>query len=160
MAVALSLLSLATNGTSFEELRKGLNLNNDKAIIANQFHDYFRLIQKNAGDSKLTIANRIYVPKEFQLNKDFQDIASEKFFSGIESVDFKNANNAAQTINNFVKEKTEEKITEIVKPEEFDGQTGVILINTITFKSFWKYPFSAENTERDIFRNNKPIGWP
>lgn len=97
--MALSLLSQAANGTTFEEIRKVLNLNHDKAIVATQFHDYF--------------------------NK---------------------PNDAAQTINQFVKNKTNEKITEIVKPEDFDGQTGAILINAITLKSKWSCPFSIEDT--------------
>lgn len=133
--MALTLLSQAINGTSFEQIRKGLYLNSDKAIIANQFHDYFELIQQSVNDSELTVINRIYVQQELQLKNDLQEVASEKFFSGIESVEFNRANDTAQQINRDVKEKTMDKITDIVTSQEFEDQTGVILINVVYLRS-------------------------
>lgn len=155
--MALSLLSQAANGTTFEEIRKVLNLNHDKAIVATQFHDYLELLQRSAYGSQLLFANRIYVPKGFQPRKTFQTVAAEKFASDIDTVDFNKPNDAAQTINQFVKKKTNEKITAIVKPEEFDTQTGAILINAITLKSKWSCPYSIEDTTSIyFFFNNVP----
>lgn len=154
VAMALSLLSQAANGTTFDEIRRVLYLNNDKTVVTNQFHDYFESIRKNTGASKLLITNQIYVQKEIQLNKNIQDVATEKFFSSIRSVDFKRGNDTTQTINSFVRNSTEGKITEIVTPKQFDDQYRVVLINAIHFKSSYSQPFYKEPKLKMIFSNS------
>lgn len=157
VAMALSLLSQTANGTTFDELSKVLYLNNDKTIVANQFHDYFESIRNNTGNSELIITNQIYVQQEIQLNKNIQDVATEKFFSSIRSVDFKRGNDISQTINSFVKNSTEGKITEMVTPNQFDCQSCVILINAIHFKGSFFLPFWNEPKRKMIFANTENI---
>lgn len=157
VAMALSLLSQAANGTTFDELSRVLYLNNDKTIVANQFHDYFESIRNNTGNSELIITNQIYVQQEIQLNKNIQDVATEKFFSSIRSVDFKRGNDTSETINSFVKNSTEGKITEIVTPKQFDGQYRVILINAIHFKSSFSRSFWKESERKMIFANSENV---
>lgn len=76
----------------------------NKTSILNQFDDYFEQIQESKGDVELMIADRIYVQKDFQFTTNSPHI---------ESVDLRNTNHTAETINNFVKEKTAGRITEI-----------------------------------------------
>ncbi|KAG4066377.1 hypothetical protein HA402_000601 [Bradysia odoriphaga] len=154
--MALSLLSQAANGTTFHELQKALNLNPEKATVATQVHDYLELLSKNAYGSQILMANRIYVPKWFQLRKSFQDVASEKFSSGVESVDFEKSNETADAINQFVKNATDGKIGKIIKPADLYGQNGAILVNALTLKSKWSCPFSVGDTIGSFFFNNNP----
>lgn len=51
VASSLLLLLQATNGNTFEQLQKGLNLNSNKTEIANQFHAYNDLVRNSAGDA-------------------------------------------------------------------------------------------------------------
>lgn len=142
VASQLSLLSQATNGATFDELRMGLHLNGDKEVIADQYQRYFELIQKSAGASELMIANKIYVQQEYQLKKDFQEVAVRMFSADVESVNFRNVKETVQLINDFVAEKTKGKISEIVTPATFaNGGTAVVLINAIYLKSVWVQPF-------------------
>lgn len=153
-AMALSLLSQATEGRTFEEVRKGLHLSGDKATIADQFHQYYGLLQKSAGQSELLIANRIYVQQGHQLKEHFQEVATAKFFSGgTESVDFMNGNDTAKTINQFVKEKTKKKIDKIVEPENFGESSRVFLVNAIYLKSEWLKPFPKHTFKGDFHIN-------
>lgn len=153
MATLLTLLSQATNGTTYEEMRKVLYLNSDKAVVAEQHHEHFGLVQKSTGpSSELMIANRIYVHQECELNESFQKVAENKFFTQVESIDFRrNSTAAAQLINDFVSEKTKGKITEIVTPELLGGETVVFLVNSIYLKSIWRQPFSRDYTHRGPF---------
>lgn len=82
MATALALLSQGTNGTTYEQLRKVLYLNSDKTVVADQFHEYFGLIKKSAGQSELMVANQIYLQQRYQLKEKFQKTAVNKFFAG------------------------------------------------------------------------------
>lgn len=152
VAMALSLLSQVTNGNSYEEIRKVLRLNNDKRVVANQFRDYYDLIQKSVGDSQLLVANRIFVQQDNKLKKDFQNEASEKFFSSIEPVDYK-SNNTAKTINQSIKEKTYEKITEIVKSEDFANDTDLVLINAVWLGSPLGPVLSMSESEKQKYKS-------
>lgn len=140
--IALALLCQATDRSSFDELRNVMHLNGTKAEIGEQFHQYYNLVQKSAGQSELIIANQVFIMDGYQLRADFQEIAVNKLYSGVESVNFANATETAQTINQFVKEKTKEKIKEAVKPGMFGHLDRVFMINVIYLKSRWVHPFS------------------
>lgn len=149
---ALTLLSQATSGNTFEELKRGLYLNDDKTVAANQFHEYNGLIRKNIGKGNLSIANRIYVKSGYSLNKHFEEVAITKFSSGIQSVNFTDKIETAQKINQFVEENTNGKIKDIIKPDVLSSDTAVMLINAIHFKAEWQYPFDERlTTESDFF---------
>lgn len=148
MAMALTLLSQAANGITYEKLRKGLYLNSDKAVVADQFHDVFKLIEKSAGQSKLIIANQVFLQQEYQLNKDFQEIAVNKFNSGVQSVNFRESNKTKQFINSFVAEKTNGKVKEFATKLTFDKYTRLFLVNSIYLKSMWEQPFPLRSSKR------------
>lgn len=117
IAIVLTLLSQACKGTTYEEIKRSLYLNNDKAIVANQYHKYFELFGNSTDKSELMIANQIYVDRRFQLDENFQEMAMAKFNTGVEYVDFSNQNDTAQLINTFVTNKTRGKIQEIITPD-------------------------------------------
>lgn len=143
---ALTLLSQATDGNTFNELQKGLYLNENKTVTANQFYEHSRLVRQSIGQGNLSIANRIYLRNGSALNKHFQEVATTKFSSGIESVNFANNSETAQTINRFVEEKTHGKIKNLIEPNAIDEHTAVMLINAIHFKADWLYKFEDRHT--------------
>lgn len=133
-------------------MRRGLHLTGDKATAANQFAEYYGLLQKSVGQSTLSIANQIYVQLGYQINKNFEEVAVKKFLSGIGSLDFAKATESAQTINHFVEEKTKEKIKDLIKPDMLSSDTRVVLVNAIYFKGNWEYQFDKEfTTEGDFY---------
>lgn len=137
----LALISQAANGRTFEQIRKGLHLSNDKALIADQFLDFYELFDKVVGNSSLSIVNQIYMPRGYQLNRDFEEVAAKKFKSGVRSLNFASAEKSAQIINKFVEEKTKKKIKDLIKADALNEDTRVILVNAIYFKDNWKYQF-------------------
>lgn len=152
MSSVLLLLSQGAGGNTFEELKKGLHLSLDKATTANQFHDYYELLEKSVGKATLSIANQLYVQQGYQIKQEFQEVAVKKFRSGIESLNFANSAPSAQTINKFVEEETKDKIKDLIKPAMLDSETRLVLVNAIYFKGDWEYQFDKERTtEGDFF---------
>lgn len=143
ISMGLALLSQGTNGTTFDELRKTLYLNKNKSIVADQFYEFDKLIRKSAGEAELLISNQIYVTKGYPLKKEFEEVAVEKFSSGIESVDF-GSNDTMQYINHFVEQKTKQKIKNFLKPGMIDEGTRIFLLNAIYLKSKWQYAFKRQ----------------
>lgn len=151
----LTLLSQATNGKTFDELRRGLYLSSYKSIVANQYKEFDRLIRKSAGKSELMIANQIYVQRGYQLNEGFKELAVKKFATGIESVDFTQPNQSAQIINHFVEQKTKQKIKDFVDPNILKGNPLVFLVNAIYLKCKWRYKFPKYDPRKIEFYFNE-----
>lgn len=139
--------SQGTNGVTFDELRKGLYLNSNKSILVDQYHELDQLIHKSANDSELSIANKIYLKNEYELKKDFEEMAVNKFSSGIESVDFGRRNETAEKINRFIEEKSRQPIRNGVDPQILNEYTRFILINTINLKYKWRHKLMKLNAE-------------
>jgi serpin B len=58
---------------------------------------------------------------------------------------------AAQRINDWVKENTKGLIPELFKPNDFNAQTRMAVVNTLYFKGKWKTPFNKEQTTEEVF---------
>lgn len=151
MASSLALLSQAADGNTFEELRRALHLSNIKAITADQFKQYHAILQKVAGRSTLSIANKIYIQQGHQINKQFQALAINKFSSEVESLNFVDSKKSARAINHFVAEKTHGKIRNFIEPDKLDGDSRVVLVNAVYFRGNWKYQFDKEQTYKSYF---------
>lgn len=151
----LALLLLAANGDTFKQMRKSLYLEDNKILIADHFHKYNELIKNNNAKTSLLIANQIYVKEGYSLKKTFQNIATEKFSCSVESLNFFNNIQAAQTINQFVDDKTNGKITNFIQAQDIDNDIALMLINAVYFKSDWKHKFNKSLTQPDNFYINE-----
>lgn len=150
VANALVLLSQATGGNSFEQIKNVLNLNYEKAEIADQFFNFYNALVESAGNATFTVANEVFVQEGSKLNANFQDVATQKLFSGVESVDFLKSVEATATINQFVEKKTNDKIKNLFTPDVLDGANAV-LVNAIYLKAYWQHLFKPYDTYKQNF---------
>lgn len=156
MATSLALLSQAAGGSTFDELRKGLHLNSsDKSAIANDFYNFDDQLQKNLGNSTFSMVNRIYVLETLKLNKEFENVATSKFHSGIENIDFGDKPKSAGIISRFVEENTNGKIKDFITPESMSSDLVAIIVNAIYFQGAWEVPFNKQLTRvADFYIND------
>lgn len=141
VASALALLSQAANGNTLAELRNGLQLRDEKLNVADQYFGFYDSLRKGAGKATLEIANQLFVNQDYKLNKTFQDVAVEKFMSGIESLDFSKSTKTAETVNRFVEEKTHDRIKNLISPNFLNKDTRAVLINAVYMKAKWLHEF-------------------
>lgn len=123
--------------------------------MADQFYELDQLIRQSAGNSELFIANHIFLRQGYRLKKDFQELAVNKFSSGIESLDFSQQKESAAIVNRFVEDKTQGQIKNFEAAESFDGNIRFLLINAIYFKSKWKYRLDKDKTQIQFYSNEK-----
>lgn len=148
---ALAVLAQGAGGTTLQELVNGLHINSNKAIVAKQFQTYYKELRKNAGDTTFNLANRIYTQQSFKLNSTFQAVATQKFGSGIQSLNFANAQASANTINTFVSQQTHGKITDLFSASSLSSDTLVVIVNALYMKGLWLHKFDPENTKSGQF---------
>lgn len=158
VANALALLSEAANGTSFEQLKHGLHLVGDKSLghfNADLYGVYHSLLSRSAGNSTLIVVNQFYLQLGYLLQKEFQDIAIDRFSSGIEGVDFAKSSETAAKINRFVEKKTHNKIKDLISPESLKPDSRVVLINAVYFKAKWNNQFERNKTSEEDFYSSE-----
>ncbi|XP_039957404.1 serine protease inhibitor 42Dd-like isoform X3 [Bactrocera tryoni] len=140
-------------GETAAELDRGLGLPpNDVTAIADTFHN---VLVTYKDSPILKIANKIYVMQGYSVKKEFNEIATTKFYSSADSINFADNANAANTINKWVESKTNNLIKNLISPDALDSDTRVVLVNAIHFKGEWKYQFPKSATRDDDFYLNE-----
>jgi serpin B len=100
----------------------------------------------------LSVANAIWADKDYAFLDGFLKLTARDYGAGFNHADFKSAPEAARlTINQWVAQKTGDKIRDLLQPGTVDPLTRMVLTNAIYFKGYWAAPFKKEQTEDDEF---------
>lgn len=94
------------------------------------------------------IANSIWYHETFPIAPGFVDVNRTFFDAEVNGLDFGNPE-AVQIINDWVNEKTNGKISEILKA--IPPETVMFLINALYFKGDWTNPFNPAETRNETF---------
>lgn len=147
----LTLLSEGAYDETYQQLVKGLHISSDKTAVANQYQNYLKQSQKNAGTAKFSVANKIFIKQDYQLNRTFQNVATNKFMSGVQPLNFDNSEQSTRTINNFVAKETDNKITKLLSADQVGPSTRIVLVNAIYFNGNWTYQFNKQKSFQKQF---------
>jgi serpin B len=109
-----------------------------------------RLNAAHAG-YQLSVANGLWAQQDLKFLPAFLELTERDFGAGVNRVDFDNAAEAAKRINDWVEQKTEDKIRNLITPGALGSDTKLVLANAIYFKGNWETPFSKARTEQEDF---------
>lgn len=151
IATGLSMALAGARGNTAEEILSVVRTKDDNV------HDKFASFLPKLSSQKLQfyVANRIYSDLKFPVIDECAVFLNTTYSSTIVSVDFQNKSESVRVeVNDWIKEATESKITEILAPGSVGPTTSVILVNTIYFRGLWESPFPADKTSRRDFNVN------
>jgi serpin B len=101
---------------------------------------------------QLHVADALWAEKDATFLDDFIKLTSTNYGAGFNRVDFKNAPDAVrQTINQWVEQKTEDKIKDLIPPGALSPATRLVLTNAIYFKGDWETKFDKASTQDEDF---------
>ena len=107
-------------------------------------------IQKADPAVQIEIANALWPQAGFRINPDFLRLSRDFFDAAPESLNFReNPQQAASRINDWVKERTQGKIPEIIK--DLSRSTVLVLTDAVYFKGRWTVPFDRKETKPRSF---------
>ena len=141
----------AENETA-SQLKKLLSLEdlNDEQIL--ELNKTYISSLNNLGNGiALNTANKIYHQSGYSFKKVFIDSLEKYFFSEVHELNFSQNEESAKAINEWVSEKTVNKINDLVDPSLLSGDTKLVLINAIYFKGSWLNKFDSSETYEDDF---------
>ncbi|KAF2893154.1 hypothetical protein ILUMI_13018 [Ignelater luminosus] len=140
----LSMLALGSERETRHELVSKLFLTN----FDNLKKGYSALLNsQNETDEILRIANTIFVDKSLTLRKTYKLSTQAVFNTNPRKVDFNNPVRAANNINRWVANKTDDGIPSMLRSDQIEGAV-LVLINAIYFKGNWNLRFNKSRTVR------------
>ncbi|APG58220.1 serine proteinase inhibitor 1 [BeAn 58058 virus] len=96
------------------------------------------------------IFNDIFIDNKLTLKDNIEKRFVKKFKTSFKIVDFIKPH-YIEFINDYIKEKTNNNIVNIINMDDLSFYTKMIILNTMYFKSEWKDKFNARNTYNGIF---------
>ena len=94
----------------------------------------------------------VFVDTGFTLRQSYRSLLSNCYSASFEQLDFSSdPMGAADYINQWVEDRTNYKIQDIVSPIDVEG-AALALANAIYFKGTWKCPFDPDRTDVAPFR--------
>ena len=149
ISLALAMTYNGAAGQTSEEMRQTMHIAELSNAEINEAYQSL-ISQLVTVDDKvlLKIANSIWYRNSFEVEPDFINTNEKYYDAQTEALDF-NSSQALSTINNWVAENTNDKITEII--DQIDSNAIMFLINAIYFKGVWHYQFNESDTHESPF---------
>ena len=159
--VALAMAHFGAKGKTAEEMSRILHLSALSPFALNNQMKEFVLTLNTSSDNKtkLLIANKIFLEKSFEVLEAFKSGTREFYDAEVGLVDFKfHAEQARKNINEWVEEKTNHKIKDLILEGMLNAQTKLTLVNAIYFKGLWLEPFNKASTfPSDFFVSKEKV---
>lgn len=149
---ALSMTYEGARGKTADEMQSVIHLPKNDSIRRQSFAAlYDKFNSANAGYT-LSNANALWVQKDYSLLRDYTSVVDEYYHGKAENVDFKGATeDARQTINSWVEDRTNDRIKDLIPPGILDPMTCLVLTNAIYFKGSWVREFDRNETQDENF---------
>jgi serpin B len=107
---------------------------------------------KDGGKFRLNIANSTWGQKGYSFLPDYLDLLALDYGAGMRLLDFMAAPEPSRLIiNDWVEQKTESRIKNLIPQGIIDPSTRLVLTNAVYFNAAWREKFEATATHDDQF---------
>lgn len=156
---ALGMIAEGAKGETKEILDDYLGTN-DFAAYAKEYLDKIKAYntedESYGYQSKVKIADAVWVDKGLTLQEKFKNMVSDSFGAEVEAVDFSAAEKTCDVINSWCDKNTEGLIPKIITPDLINDNTGLCLTNSLYFESGWSgEPWNVSDTEESFGKKEK-----
>lgn len=156
---ALGMIAEGAKGETKEILDDYLGTN-DFAAYAKDYLDKIKAYntedESYGYQSKVKIADAVWVDKGLTLQEKFKNMVSDSFGAEVEAVDFSAAEKTCDVINSWCDKNTEGLIPKIITPDLINDNTGLCLTNSLYFESGWNgEPWNVSDTEESFGKKEK-----
>ena len=162
---ALAMTYAGADGKTREEMARVLHLRGEDVQVANAFaalqSQLNALVQNSVQAAEamkkydvasdpivLNVANRLYGQQGYDFRPVFLDLLKSNYNATLEAMDFKkDPAGATKTINDWVAEKTRERIKNLIPGGALNELTRLVLVNAVYLKAPWESEFSEHATQ-------------
>ncbi|WP_420174751.1 serpin family protein [Luteococcus sp. OSA5] len=97
---------------------------------------------QRSGEVALEVSNALWAQQATPVRKTFLEACARWYGSGVHGVDFTASQQAADAINDWAAERTNDRIKDLVTAEAITSETRLVVTNAIWFKAPWAEEFS------------------
>lgn len=103
---------------------------------------------------RLNMTNQVFAQQGFPLEVPYLDTLALEYGAGLRLMDFAGAPEPSRVaINAWVAQKTEDRIKDLLSPENITTDTRLVLVNAIYFNAAWKHVFEESLTADGDFHS-------
>ena len=100
---------------------------------------------------RLNLANRLWGQESSEFLPEFLQVTRDKYTAELAQLNFAQSEDARQTINGWVEDQTENKITNLIPAGAISSDTKLVLTNAVYFHGIWTDPFKKDRTKDEDF---------
>jgi len=149
ISTALAMTYAGAGGNTETQMADTLHFSLNQERLHPTFLKLMHELQADStrGGYELSVANALWGQEGYKFHAAFIDVTKNYYGAGFKGVDFaKNTELTRQTINQWIEEKTKDKIKELIQPGILTELTRLVLTNAIYFKGNWMSQFKKEST--------------
>lgn len=106
-------------------------------------------------ETKVYIGNSLWIERDLRILPKFMNTAQKYFRNSLQRADFsRNPQSSRLNINNWVREKTQGHINEMLAPGTINNSTQMVVISSIFMKAVWEKAFDPILTAATSFFSN------
>lgn len=147
----LSMLANGAQGETLSQILTALHSGiNDVDALNSYAKRLTEKIESVDNSTDILIANALFTCPSYNIRDDFKSYLKNWYNAETFTIGGKET----QTINDWVKTRTKDKITNLFNPIE-EASAKFAVVNTLYFDAIWQSPFSVSNTINDTFHSPK-----
>ena len=141
---ALSMAFTGANGVTAKQMAQTLGLSTK---TASEIVQLTHSIATNTETTTLLIANALFGQKSYPFIPEFISQLEKEFKAPLQILDFQqNPAESTNIINQWIKNKTRQHITQLIPPNSISRDTSLVLANAIYFQATWLEKFCPSET--------------
>ena len=149
--VALSMAYEGAAGNTATEMQNVLNVLQNDSVTLGTFGRLYNLLNQNQDGYTISTANAFWAHQDYTFLQEYLGLLENFYMAEANELDFAKNVEAAETINNWIEEQTNDKIKDMIPPSSLSDYTKLVLTNAIYFKGMWAIPFNTDNTYETDF---------
>lgn len=150
VSTAMALAYRGARGATADELRRVLYFSAPPETYLSIQAPILRAMTFSAAGRELSTNNSLWVQDGLSMNPAYLADTAANAGAGLRRVDYRaDPERARVTINQWVSDKTHDRINDLLSPEDVTDKTRAILVNTIYWKAHWEmaFPIAATKTQ-------------
>jgi len=152
ISTALSMVYEGAGGETADEIEDVFHFIEEPSERRTAIASILDTLNGKDRDYELHTANALWMQEDYPILEDYVDAVVSYYSGEANSLDFSGAPEESRvTINDWVEEKTNDRIKDLFPPNSIDRDVVLVLTNAIYFKGDWLNEFDEESTSKELF---------